>query len=263
MYSPRQTQEFVLSPDDNSKTALDTQIIDTDSDTGSPKKDAQKIDFTSIIKTYEAKPKEIQELLDRHEEARKQNAKEIDGLKHQLALTRGGHATAGEALKPIDAKDVKRPGEYDGETEFIVWYDRFRDLLINRHKSWEIIFKVIGLKGDKAQKFEEYAHGIATEIDAVMKQNGDPDEDMVMEYARQLKSYLSSYTKGALYSKLTKTNAKDVLDRMRDIIAKGKNKNRYRTVTLKAKILSPPTAKNSKELERILIDWKHEQAMVQ
>ncbi len=83
---------------------------------------------------------------------------------------------------------MKRPGEYDGETEFIVWYDRFRDLLINRHKSWDIIFKVIELKGDKAQKFEEYAHGIATEIDAVMKPNGDPDEDMVMEYARQLKS---------------------------------------------------------------------------
>ena len=55
-----------------------------------------------------------------------------------------------DKLKPIDVKDIKKPTEYDGKVdEFTAWYERLKDLLINRHPSWAKVVKVIEDKKDK------------------------------------------------------------------------------------------------------------------
>ena len=47
-------------------------------------------------------------------------------------------------LKPIDAKDIKKPDEYDNDVKvFDIWFQRIKDLMINRHLGWEYIISGI------------------------------------------------------------------------------------------------------------------------
>ena len=51
-------------------------------------------------------------------------------------------------LKPIDVKDVEKPDKYDNNvSKFVTWYDRFRDLLENRHPNWDCVFNAIESAG--------------------------------------------------------------------------------------------------------------------
>ena len=50
---------------------------------------------------------------------------------------------------------------------------------------------------------------------------------------------------------------------MRVTIKKGRNRNPYRMVAMKAEVLSPQRAKDVKDMENILADWKHKIAEVQ
>ena len=51
-------------------------------------------------------------------------------------------------LKPIDVKDIEKPDKYDNKNaKFSIWYERFRDLLENRHPNLEHVFNAIEKTG--------------------------------------------------------------------------------------------------------------------
>ncbi len=81
---PPGPEQYDLSPDGKPKEAVAPQAIDSDSDIGTQTQDATEVpsNFKAIIDTYEAKLKDIQALLERHEEARKQSVKELADLKY-------------------------------------------------------------------------------------------------------------------------------------------------------------------------------------
>ena len=164
-----------------------------------------------------------------------------------------------QRMPTIDVKDVKRPEEYDGdEKNFPVWYQRFKGLLINRHSSWTDVFeaveafqhRVIENEDGKHEKFKEKLPQDSLAMD-------DPDM-----YARQLTSYLGSYTKGLLHSKVMKTQSRGSFELLRDLVHKGRNRNKNRLLSLKASVLSPPRAPNLNDLEKILIEWEHQLGLI-
>ena len=61
-------------------------------------------------------------------------------------------------------------------------------------------------------------------------------------YQQQLKAYLRTYTSGELYSRITHTKADGSVELMREIVAKGQNKNPNRLLDLKGQALNPPKA---------------------
>ena len=51
-------------------------------------------------------------------------------------------------LKPIDLKDIEKPDKYDNNiAQCTIWYERFRDLLENRHPNWEHVCEAIEKAG--------------------------------------------------------------------------------------------------------------------
>ena len=85
------------------------------------------------------------------------------------------------------------------------------------------------------------------------------DPDM---YARQLTSYLGSYTKGLLHAKVMKTQSCGAFELLRDLVYKGRNRNRNRLLSLKAAVLSPPRASTLTDLEKILVEWEHQLGLI-
>ena len=171
-------------------------------------------------------------------------------------------------LKPMDAKDVKKPDEYDGDKEFHVWYERLKDLLASRNSNWHVLLKKLEQLENPIKDHMEFTMKIGREFS---KEGSDETEQVNTgeEYARQLRSYLRSYTKGAIHQRVSKAEtdgdykfSNGIFEVARDLIAKGRNRNPYRLVAMKAEILSPPRAKDAKELETVLSDWKHKVAVV-
>ena len=76
-------------------------------------------------------------------------------------------------------------------------------------------------------------------------------------YAYQLKSYLRTYTDGELHARVIQTDCSMIMELMREIIHKGRNRNPNKLIDLKAKALSPPRARKAEELNKILTDWRH------
>ena len=59
-------------------------------------------------------------------------------LQQQLDMRTNATHEEPYKLKPIDVKDIEKPDKYDNNgSKFVTWYDRFRDLLENRHPNWE------------------------------------------------------------------------------------------------------------------------------
>ena len=53
-----------------------------------------------------------------------------------------------DLLKPIDIKDIEKPDKYDHNVaKFSSWFDKFRDLLTNRHASWYKLLKIVEKTG--------------------------------------------------------------------------------------------------------------------
>ena len=158
-----------------------------------------------------------------------------------------------EKLKPIDAKDLKKPEEFDGNKDFHVWFERFKDLLTNRNRDLLIVFEMIEHAAVSPDKIvhEDFVCKISEKFGETQS------NELGEQYALQLRSYLRSYSKGQFYDKVTKTDAADVFELMRDTIKKGQNRNPYRMVAMKAELLSPQQAKSVKDLELVLTEWKH------
>ena len=71
-----------------------------------------------------------------------------------------------EKLKPIDLKDIKRTNEFDGTKEFHSWFDRFRDLLINRNKDWNIVLDFLeeAANGPDKINHDDFAYEIGRKL---------------------------------------------------------------------------------------------------
>ena len=81
---------------------------------------------------------ELEAKLTKYENKQPERAQSVDNDRGDNQKVEVGKV--GTKLRPIDIKDVKRPMEYDGKaTNFVVWYERLKDLLVNRHESWGII----------------------------------------------------------------------------------------------------------------------------
>ena len=76
-------------------------------------------------------------------------------------------------------------------------------------------------------------------------------------YTQQLATYLRAYTKGMLHERIVKTPVEDICEMLRDIIHKGKNRNKAKIIALKSEVLSPPRASTVKDIQKIVTEWKH------
>ena len=79
---------------------------------------------------------------------------------------------------------------------------------------------------------------------------------------QQLVSYLSSYTKGNHNQRISKATSEGVCEVLRDVIPKGKKRNKNKFVTLKVTVLGPPRANKPNEVTKILTDWKRTQFLI-
>ena len=197
--------------------------------------------------------------------------KEIQDLKDFVQQVTGGAPILNamskkfgedEMLKPIDSKDIKKPDEFDGNKDFHTWFDRLKDLLTNRNKDWKIVLNKIEEAANKSEKIahDDFAFEIGAELGETKSWKKWSLGD---QYAHQLRSYLRSYTKGNFYDSVSKAETEDIFEILRATIKKGRNRNPYRMVAMKAEVLSPPRAKDAKELENVLNEWKFKYAEVQ
>ena len=160
-----------------------------------------------------------------------------------------------ETLKPIDVKDIEKPDKYDNNiSKFNVWFDKFRDLVTNRHPNWYKLLKAVEGQGKRTIRDQAvFFQGLDDTYDksyTYIKAQADM-------YAQQLKSYLRTYTEGELHARIIQTDHNHIMELMRELIYKGKNRNPNRLIDLKSKALSPPRAMKSQDLPKVLSDWKH------
>ena len=193
-------------------------------------------DIADILKNLKDKIKELEEKL---------NDKESPKYAREDA----------NRLKPIDIKDIEMPDKYDHNiSKFNTWFDKFRDLLTNRHTSWYKLLEIVEKNGKNTiRSQQEFFDNINDEDNAGYK-NIKEQADM---YAYQLKSYLRTYTDGELHARVVQTDSSCIMELMREIIYKGRNRNPNKLIDVKSKALSPPRAHKVSETNKILTDWKH------
>ena len=73
---------------------------------------------------------------------------------------------------------------------------------------------------------------------------------------------MRTYTDGELHAHVTQTDYDEVMELMREVIYKGRNRNQNRLIDLKAKALSPPQANKVSELDKILTEWRHTRKLI-
>ena len=73
-------------------------------------------------------------------------------------------------------------------------------------------------------------------------------------HAQHLKSYPRTNTDGKLHARVTQTDYDELMELMREVIYKGRNRKPNRLIDLKAKALSPPQANKASELDKILTE---------
>ena len=198
-----------------------------------------------------------------HFEQQQRHAEEIAYLKKELErqLTEKRHADRdgnSHELKPIDIKDLERPEEYDGSlAKFEAWIERLRDLMMNRHASWGAVLDSITKRGKTPYRNnEEWAYSIED------LEFGSSIRMQVNTYVTQLRSYLKTYTMGELHMRVTHTDIPNIMELMRDIITKGRNRNENRMVDLQAKALDPRKANKLNDLQKVLTEWRHTRQQV-
>ena len=130
-------------------------------------------------------------------------------------------------------KDIEKPEKYDNNiAKFKIGYERFRDLLENRHPNWELVFNAIELAGKTRIASVEDSPNLVDSGDTKVKQS---IKDQSQMYMCQLKAYLRTYTGGELHARVTQTRSGGIMDLLRDIVYEGKNRNPNRLIELKAK----------------------------
>ena len=106
------------------------------------------------------------------------------GPEHQLKLKNSdlerqpGNPTAEDPdkLGPIDVTDIEKPEKYDwSPAKFLAWFDRFRDLLANRHATLVKVLHAVEKEGKNKINnvdifFSTMAKSISDQKEAYMQQ---------------------------------------------------------------------------------------------
>ena len=77
-----------------------------------------------------------------------------------------------------------------------------------------------------------------------------------------LEKLLRTYTDGELHARVNQTDYDEVMELMREVIYKGRNRNPNRPIDLDAKALSPLQANKASEHDKILTEWRHTRKMI-
>ena len=162
-----------------------------------------------------------------------------------------------DKLKPIDIKDIERPDKCDNQAAKVnTWFDKFKGLLTSRNGNWEKLLDLIENRGKvtiKSQK--EFINSLDDANYGSIKEQSDT-------CAQHLKSYLRPYIDCELHARVIQTDCAEVVELMREVIYKHRNRNPNRLVDLKAKALSPPWANEAGDLDKILTKWNHTRKMI-
>lgn len=178
----------------------------------------------------------------------------IEELEHELQFKTKPKEQDHDMLKPIDIKDIDKPEKYDNQiAKFHIWFEKFRDLLANLHTHWRKLLKAIENRGKSIIKSQpEFFESLDESADGSVKYIKLQAE----VYAEQLKSYLGTYTDGELHARVVQTDSSQIVELMREIIHKGRNRNPNRLVDLKAKALAPRRANKASDLNSVLTEWR-------
>ena len=89
-----------------------------------------------------------------------------------------------DKLGPIDVTDIEKPEKYDwSPAKFLAWFDRFRDLLANRHATWVKVLHAVEKEGkNKTNNVDIFFSTMAKSI-----------SDQKEAYKQQLWAYLHTY----------------------------------------------------------------------
>ena len=130
---------------------------------------------------------------------------------------------------------MERPDKYDNlAAKFNTWFDNFKDLPTSRNGNGEKVLGMIENRGKVTTKSQkEFINSLDDATRKSIKEQSDT-------YAQHLKSYLRTYTDGELHARVTQTDYDEVMELMREVIYKGRNRNPNRLIDPKAKALSPP-----------------------
>ena len=155
-------------------------------------------------------------------------------------------------LKPIDVKDIEKPDKYDNHiAKFTIWYEWFRDLLENRHPNCEHVFNAIEKAGKTRVASVEDLLNLVDSGDTKIKQI---IKDQSQMYMCQLKPACGRTMEESCTHELLRQDVNGIMDLLRDIVYKGKNRNPNRLVELKPKALTQPRAAKTADVDRVLTE---------
>ena len=172
---------------------------------------------------------------------------QIQALEAQLSAKGNVNFDDPYKLKPIDVKDIEKPDKYDNNiAKFTIWYERFRP-------NWEHVFNAI----EKAGKTRIARVRTFSTLLTRGTRKSNRASRTSLRCTCQLKAYLRTYTGEELHARVTQTRSDGIMDLLRDIVHKGKNRNPNLLIELKAKALSPSRAAKTADVDRVLTEWKY------
>ena len=168
---------------------------------------------------------------------------QIQALEAQLSAKGNVNFDDPCKLKPIDVKDIEKPDKYDNNiAKFTIWYERSEISWKIAIRMWEHEFGATEKAGmTRIASVEDFLN-LVDSGDTKIKQS---IKDQSQMYMCQLKAYLRTYSGGELHARVTQTRSDGIMDLLRDIVYKGKNRNPNRLIELKAKALSRQGSQDS------------------
>ena len=151
-----------------------------------------------------------------------------------------------DKLKPIDIKDIERPDTYDNQAaNFNNLFDKFKD-------PQRELGKVAGFAREPCESDDQKPEGVQHSVDDATCQSIKKQSDT---RAQDLKSHLRTCTDGELYARVTQIDHNEVMELIREVTYKGRNRNPNRFIDLKVKrpcLRHKPTRRaNSTRFSRI------------
>ena len=185
----------------------------------------------------------------------------IRELQAQIQALEAQSSAKGECQlrRPVQAEAHRREGhretdKYDNHiAKFTIWYEWFRDLLENRHPNCEHVFNAIEKAGKTRVASVEDLLNLVDSGDTKIKQI---IKDQSQMYMCQLKPACGRTMEESCTHELLRQDVNGIMDLLREIVYKGKNRNPNRLVELKPKALSPPRAAKTAGVDRVLTEWK-------
>ena len=128
-------------------------------------------------------------------------------------------------LQPIHPKDINKPEKYSGNVDdWLQWSKSFKQFLDSKDPRWEQLLNEIEmLRGKPVKAINEFAW-----VEKLGLGN-------VVQFKKQLHSYLMNYTKGSAIAIVEAGDVSGVLDAWRQMADKGHSQREAHVMTLREK----------------------------